>query len=96
VSLPTLAEHFQGAIGRTSSTIVATPRTALLSSFPPHSEDFMSDDHKKQLQSQFWNIANTLRGKMGADEVRDYILGFIFYKYLSERMHLFADDADRP
>jgi type I restriction enzyme M protein len=51
----------------------------------------MSDDHKKQLQSQLWNIANTLRGKMGADEFRDYILGFIFYKYLSERMHLFAD-----
>ncbi|MEO7098762.1 MAG: type I restriction-modification system subunit M [Luteolibacter sp.] len=52
----------------------------------------MSEDHKKTLQSQLWNIANTLRGKMGADEFRDYILGFIFYKYLSERMHLFADD----
>lgn len=51
----------------------------------------MSEDHKKTLQSQLWNIANTLRGKMGADEFRDYILGFIFYKYLSERMHLFAD-----
>ena len=52
----------------------------------------MSEDHKKQLQTQLWNIANTLRGKMGADEFRDYILGFIFYKYLSERMHLFADE----
>ncbi len=52
----------------------------------------MSDDTKKQLQAQLWNIANTLRGKMGADEFRDYILGFIFYKYLSERMHLFADE----
>ncbi|MEI6033006.1 MAG: type I restriction-modification system subunit M [Verrucomicrobiae bacterium] len=52
----------------------------------------MSDDHKKQLQAQLWNIANTLRGKMGADEFRDYILGFIFYKYLSERMHLFAEE----
>ena len=51
----------------------------------------MSEDHKKKLQSRLWNIANTLRGKMGADEFRDYILGFIFYKYLSERMHLFAD-----
>jgi type I restriction enzyme M protein len=29
---------------------------------------------------------------MGADEFRDYILGFIFYKYLSERMRLFADE----
>ena len=52
----------------------------------------MSDDPKKILQTQLWNIANTLRGKMGADEFRDYILGFIFYKYLSERMHLFANE----
>ena len=28
---------------------------------------------------------------MGADEFRDYILGFIFYKYLSEKQHLFAN-----
>ena len=51
----------------------------------------MSESHKKQLEQQLWNIANTLRGKMGADEFRDYILGFIFFKYLSERMHLYAD-----
>ncbi len=52
----------------------------------------MSEDHKKQLQTQLWNIANDLRGKMGADEFRDYILGFIFYKYLSEKIQLYADD----
>lgn len=51
----------------------------------------MSEDQKKQLETQLWNIANTLRGKMNADEFRDYILGFIFYKYLSERMNMFAD-----
>jgi type I restriction enzyme M protein len=51
----------------------------------------MSEDQKKQLEQQLWNIANTLRGKMNADEFRDYILGFIFYKYLSEKMELFAD-----
>src|SRR5690554_5705362 len=51
----------------------------------------MSEDHKKQLEQKLWDIANTLRGKMKADEFRDYILGFIFYKYLSERMHLYAD-----
>ena len=28
---------------------------------------------------------------MSADEFRDYILGFIFYKYLSEKMHRYAD-----
>lgn len=52
----------------------------------------MSDDQKKQLEQQLWNIANTLRGKMNADEFRDYILGFIFFKYLSEKMELFADE----
>ena len=45
----------------------------------------MSEDQKKQLEKQLWNIADTLRGKMNADEFRDYILGFIFYKYLSEK-----------
>lgn len=51
----------------------------------------MSEEQKRQLEQQLWNIANTLRGKMNADEFRDYILGFIFYKYLSERMNLYAD-----
>lgn len=48
----------------------------------------MSEEQKRQLQQQLWNIANTLRGKMDADEFRDYILGFIFYKYLSEKFIL--------
>ncbi|MFA6090767.1 MAG: type I restriction-modification system subunit M N-terminal domain-containing protein, partial [Candidatus Gracilibacteria bacterium] len=51
----------------------------------------MSEDQKKQLEQQLWNIANTLRGKMNADEFRDYILGFIFYKYLSEKMVIKAN-----
>ena len=51
----------------------------------------MSEDQKKQLEQQLWNIANTLRGKMNADEFRDYILGFIFYKYLAERMEIYAN-----
>lgn len=51
----------------------------------------MVEQHKKELEKQLWNIANALRGNMSADEFRDYILGFIFYKYLSERMHQYAD-----
>lgn len=52
----------------------------------------MSEEQKKQLEQQLWNIANTLRGKMDADEFRDYILGFIFYKYLSEKMLIYANE----
>lgn len=51
----------------------------------------MSEDQKKLLEQQLWNVANTLRGKMNADEYRDYILGFIFYKYLSEKMEIHAN-----
>jgi len=51
----------------------------------------MSEEQKKALQQQLWNIADTLRGKMHADEFRDYILGFIFYKYLSEKMLIRAN-----
>lgn len=56
----------------------------------------MSEDQKKQLEQQLWNIANTLRGKMNADEFRDYILGFIFYKYLAEKMEIYANSILKP
>ena len=52
----------------------------------------MTEEQKKKLEQQLWNIANELRGKMAADEFRDYILGFIFYKYLSEKQHIFANE----
>jgi type I restriction enzyme M protein len=41
----------------------------------------MPEEQKRLLEQQLWNIANELRGKMSADEFRNYILGFIFYKY---------------
>ena len=43
----------------------------------------MSEDHKKVLKQQLWNSADTLRGKMNADEFRDYTLGFIFLQVLA-------------
>jgi len=54
------------------------------------------NNSKQSLNQQLWNIANTLRGKMGADEFRDYILGFIFYKFLSEKMHRYANEILKP
>jgi len=56
----------------------------------------MSGDQKQKLEQQLWNIANTLRGKMDADDFRDYILGFIFYKYLSRKMELYANEILQP
>lgn len=56
----------------------------------------MSEEHKKLLEKQLWAIANLLRGKMDADDYRNYILGFIFFKYLSEKLHLYADAILKP
>jgi len=51
----------------------------------------MSESQRKHLERQLWNIADALRSKMNADEYRNYILGFIFFKFLSEKMHNFAN-----
>lgn len=51
----------------------------------------MSQAQLQQLKKHLWSIANDLRGTMGADEFRDYILGFIFYKYLSEKTVNYAN-----
>ncbi|WP_054851345.1 type I restriction-modification system subunit M [Olleya sp. ITB9] len=57
----------------------------------------MSEDQKQALLKQtLWNIANDLRGNMDADDFRDYILGFIFYKYLSRKMKLYANEILQP
>lgn len=46
--------------------------------------------NKQQLANKIWESANKLRSKIEANEYKDYILGFIFYKYLSDRELKFA------
>ncbi|EME0093271.1 type I restriction-modification system subunit M [Vibrio parahaemolyticus] len=52
----------------------------------------MVEQHQQELKKQLWNIANTLRGNMSADDFRDYILGLIFYKYLSDKLNRYANE----
>ena len=52
----------------------------------------MSEEQKKILEKQLWAVANTLRGRMNADEYKVYILGFIFFKYLSEKLELYVNE----
>lgn len=52
----------------------------------------MVEQHQQELKKQLWNIANTLRGNMSADDFRDYILGLIFYKYLSDKLNRYCDE----
>lgn len=53
----------------------------------------MTTEQKRLLEKQLWGVANVLRGKMNADEYKNYILGFIFYKYLSEKLFLYVDET---
>ncbi len=46
--------------------------------------------NKQQLASKIWESANQMRSKIEANEYKDYILGFIFYKYLSDKLAGFA------
>lgn len=57
--------------------------------------------NKHQLASKIWESANKMRSKIEANEYKDYILGFIFYKFLSEteirwcKAHDFEDEDIR-
>ena len=50
--------------------------------------------NKQQLAAKIWQSANQMRSKIDANEYKDYILGFIFYKYLSDREVSFAKKID--
>ena len=52
----------------------------------------MSEELQQKLRNQLWTVANTLRGNMSAGDFMYYTLGFIFYKYLSEKIEKTADD----
>ena len=45
--------------------------------------------NKQQLASKIWASANKMRSKIEASEYKDYILGFVFYKFLSEKEEQF-------
>ncbi len=50
--------------------------------------------NKQQLAAKIWESANQMRSKIEANEYKDYILGFIFYKYLSDKLESFAISQD--
>ena len=44
----------------------------------------MTTNKQSELGKTLWSIANDLRGAMMADDFRDYMLSFLFWKYLSD------------
>ena len=50
----------------------------------------MNDTNQKQLGNILWAIADQLRGAMNADDFRDYMLSFLFVRYLSDNYEIAA------
>lgn len=50
--------------------------------------------NKQQLANKIWESANKMRSKIEANEYKDYILGFIFYKFLSDREEKYLRKQD--
>ena len=50
--------------------------------------------NKQQLATKIWESANNLRSKIEANEYKDYILGFIFYKFVSDKEVKFLKEND--
>lgn len=50
-------------------------------------------EHQAELEKRLWAIANDLRGSMNPDEFRNYILGLIFFKFLSDKIEKVANEA---
>ena len=50
--------------------------------------------NKQQLASKIWDSANKMRSKIEANEYKDYILGFMFYKFLSDKEQAFLEAKD--
>lgn len=49
-------------------------------------------EQQRELHTRLWAIANDLRGNMEANEFKNYILGLIFYRYLSEKVENRVED----
>jgi len=48
--------------------------------------------NQDKIENRIWAIANKLRNKIEPDEFKSYCLGFVFYKFLSEKQNLYADE----
>ena len=50
--------------------------------------------NKQQLAKKIWQSANKMRSKIEANEYKDYIIGFVFYKFLSDKEEQFLRAND--
>ena len=66
------------------STVIQFALPSLFLKPAARTENTMTEQDQKQLGKTLWNIADQLRGAMNADDFRDYMLSFLFLRYLSD------------
>jgi type I restriction enzyme M protein len=59
----------------------------------------MTDNKKEQERAELhrviWNIANDLRGSVDGWDFKQYVLGILFYRYISENISSYINDGER-
>jgi type I restriction enzyme M protein len=55
----------------------------------------MTENNQKQLAKTLWGVADQLRGAMNADDFRDYMLAFLFLRFLSDNYEQAAKELGR-
>ena len=53
-----------------------------------------STQQRKELQSKIWQIANEVRGSVDGWDFKQYVLGTLFYRFISENFSLYMEEGD--
>jgi len=53
-----------------------------------------TQEQRKQLQRQIWQIANDVRGSVDGWDFKQYVLGTLFYRFISENFSLYIEGGD--
>ena len=59
-----------------------------------HVSEF-NPDQKAELHRTIWKIANDLRGSVDGWDFKQYVLGMLFYRYISENLTAYLNDEER-
>src|SRR5574344_492899 len=76
------------------SELLFTAETTIPNKLPNKLPNRRNNMNKQQLANKIWESANKMRSKIEANEYKDYILGFIFYKFLSDQEVRFLKKED--
>ena len=56
--------------------------------------DNKKEQERAELHRTIWNIANDLRGSVDGWDFKQYVLGMLFYRYISENLSVFINEGE--